>query len=384
VVGANGAILTTSQLVFGADRVRVRLRDGTEYFASSVRMDPRSNVAVVQISPVGRLPALPLGDSDSMQVGDWVMALGRTSQLAPSAETGIVNGVGPGPGVSRAEDFFQTGTMGNLAGHGAPLLNLNGQVVGINASASNWDEELNPRGLAVPSNLVNWASRQLMDTGAVNRGFLGVTSQAMSPLMAKQFHVPVGEGALVSRVLPNSAAADAKIQAGDVITKIDGKPVLDSRHLHSLTERLDPGKTYPVEIIRDGQRINLNAKAGKLPGQTNSSPRPRRGDTGLNQQPKTFADLGLGVKDATPEQIRQAGIGEGVRGVMIDSVQPNSPAAIAGLQKGMIVERIGNQIVPSVQEFNSTEKNIAANNGAVLYVHTRQGPKFVAVGPDEI
>jgi serine protease Do len=371
-------------LVFGADRVKVRLRDGSKYFASSVRMDPRSNVAVVQISPVGRLAALPMGDSDSMQVGDWVMALGRTSQLTPSAEIGIVNAMVPGPGISRGEDFFQTSAIGNLGGNGGPLLNLNGQVVGINSSASRWDEELNPGGLAAPSNLVNWSSRQLIDNGVVNRGFLGVTSQPMTPLMAKHFHVPLGEGALVNRVIADSAAADAKIKAGDIITRIDGKPVIDSRHLQSVTERLDPGKTYPVEIIRDGQRIILNVKAGKMPDQMNLTPRSRRAGAGLNERPKSFADLGLVVKEATPEQIRQARFGDGIHGVMIDSVQPNSAAAIAGLQKGMIVERIGNKNVTSVQEFNTTEKDIAANNGVVVYVQTRQGPKFVAVGPDDI
>ncbi|MDB5392011.1 MAG: protease Do [Planctomycetaceae bacterium] len=386
VVDPAGRILTSSQLVFGADRVRVRLRDGSEFMANSVRMDPRSNVAVLQISPIANLPALPLGNSDTMQVGDWVMALGRDSRLNPTSTTGTINSVVPGPGVSRGEDFFQTSAALNPGTGGGPLLNLNGQVVGINTSASHFDEELDRTGFAVPSNLVGWSSQQLMNNGVVNRGMLGVTTQPMSPSLARQFNAPLGEGALVNRVLPNSPAATAMLQPGDVITKVDGKTVVDSRHLQSVTEHLDPGKSYPVEIIRDGDKINLNVTAGKMPDQLNLTPRPQRVDppNALNQKPSSFADLGLGVKEVTADQIRQAGYHPEVHGVMIDSVQPNSPAAAAGLQKGMVVERIGKTNVASVQEFNAAEKNISVNNGALLYVQTRQGPKFVSVGSDDL
>lgn len=386
VIDPNGMILTSSQLVFGADRVRVRLRDGSEFLANSVRMDPRSNVAVVEISPIANLPALPLGNSDAMQVGDWVMALGRTSRLTPTTATGTINSVVPGPGVSRSEDFFETSAAQTLGGGGGPILNLNGEVVGIQTSShSNWDEELERTGLVVPSNLVKWSSRQLIDNGFVNRGFFGVQTQPLSPALARQFNAPFGQGALVNRVLPNSAAAEAQIRPGDVITKIDGNPVIDSRHLQTVSEHLIPGKSYPVEIIRDGEKMNLNVTSGKVPDQMNLTPRPQRLDRApaLKPKPSSFADLGMGVKDVTADQIRQAGYREDVRGVMVESIQPNSPAAAAGLQKGMIIERIGKQNVTSVQEFNNAGSDVAINNGILLYVHTRQGPKFVAVGPDE-
>jgi serine protease Do len=386
VVDPAGRILTSSQLVFGADRVRVRLNNGSTFLANSVRMDPRTNVAVIEITPVGNLKALPMGDSNAMEIGDWVMALGRTSRLAPSAATGIINSVVPGPGVSRGEDFFQTNAALNVGSGGGPLLNLNGQVVGITTSAAGWDEELDRPGLAVPSNLARWSSRQMIDNGIVVRGMLGVTTQPMNSRMARQFNAPLGEGALVNSVLPNSAAATAGFKPGDVITRIDGVPVQDSRHLQSMTEQLTPGKTYPFEIIRDGNKSNVDVAMTKLPEQLNLTPRPQRIDPPavLRQKPSSFADLGLGVKAVTADELRLAGYRPDVNGIMIDNVQPKSPAAFAGLQKGMVIERIGKQNVASVQDFNSTEKDIAVNNGVLLYVQTRQGPKFVTVGPEEI
>jgi len=385
IIDSNGIILTSSELVFGADHVKVRLRDGSEFMASSVRLDPRSNVAVVEISPVANLPALPLGGSDAMQVGDWVLSLGRNSRTNPIAASGIINAVVPGPGPSRNEDFFQTEAAMTVTGRGGPLLNLNGQVVGINTAVSHWDELFDRTDLAVPSNLAKWSSRQLIDNGIVTRGFLGVNTQPMNAQMAKQFGAPLGQGALVRSVISGSEAAEAKLKPGDVITKIGGDPIIDPRHLQTVTEHLTIGKSYPVEIIRDGERVNLMVTAGKMSDQMSLVPRPQRVDPTLTNHPApaNFADLGLEVKELTPELIQQFGLQAGIQGVMINTVHANTPAAAAGLQSGMVIEKVDKKAVTTLSDFKATEADIAANHGALLYIHTRQGARFVSVGPDE-
>lgn len=385
IIDPAGVIVTSSSLVFGAERVRVRLSDGTAYLASNVRVDPRTNVAVLEIGPVAGLPALPLADSDTMQVGDWVMALGRNSRLLPTASEGIVNAVVPGPGVARNEDFFQTNASLGMGSGGGPLLNLNGQVVGISTTVSSWDEPFDRMGLAVPSNLVNWASRQLIDHGVVTRAYLGVGTQPLTPRLARQFNAPLSEGALVNRILPDSTAGAAGVQPGDVIVTVNGRRIIDSRHLQTVVEHLEIGKTYPLEVIRNGERRTIDVTVGKMPEPLNQ----KVGVQTLNTAPLvtlkagSYADLGLGVKATTPELIQQAGFRAPVHGVLIESVTPGSPAAVAGLQRGMVIEKVGQRDITNVADFNASETDIAVNNGVLLYVHTAQGPKFVTVGPEE-
>lgn len=383
VIAPSGQVLTTSELVFGAERVVVRTHDGSEFVASSVRADPRTNTAVIEISPLAPLPALPLGDSDAMQVGDWVLALGRSSRLTPLAHAGILNGIVPGPGAARGEDFLLTDAALNVGG--GPILNLAGEVVGITSTVSEWNENLDRRGVAAPSNLVRWSSRQLIDHGIVHRGYLGVHTQPLNRELARQFNIPRGEGALISGVHPDSPAADAMLQPGDVITRLDGRPIMDARHLTSVVEHLDAGKTYPLQIIRNGESSDVQITVGKLPDHLQLTPRvPRTDAAGAAQiRAGSYADLGLAVHEATPEAVRQSGYRDPVRGVLIDSVQPGSPAAAAGLQKGMVIERVGRTPVSSAADFSATETGLAAGNGVLLYIHTPRGPRFVVIGGDD-
>lgn len=384
IIDPAGYILTQGQLVDGADRVRVRMSDGSEIFATSVRFDPRSNIAVLEI-PAIALPALPIADSDLMQAGDWVAAVGQSPRLTPTVAQGIINAVVTGPGISRGEDFFQMGIAPNLGSPGSPILNLNGQVVGIQSNGVSGDDPFDPAGLAVPSNLLNWASRQLITDGFVTRGYLGITAQPITARLSRQFNVPLGEGALVNRVVPDSPAAVAKLVPGDIITTIDGRPVLDARHLTSLSERLLPGKTYPIGILRNGVRSTVQIVPAKMPDLLNQTRTLRRLNAApdVTRNPDSFNDLGLSVREVTPAETTLTEATAVPRGVVIDTVAPGSPAAIAGLQEGMIIQKVGADNVNNVNEFKATEASISENHGALLYVQTRKGPKFVTVGPDD-
>ncbi len=259
----SGVILTNAHLVSGADRVVIRTRDGDELVASRVDIDPLTDLAVVRLTPPLNIAALPMADSDTVAAGDWVVALGNsTPDNSPATGTiaaGIVNSIGPGPGMTRREDFLQVNNTVDSTNSGGPLLNLNGEVVGVNTVVNDDDGLLSPSpGYAIPSNLVNWVSRQLIEKGTVSRAFLGLRSQPINKRLAEQFNTPVGEGALVTQVQPNSPAAMANLKPNDIILKVNDQKIVNPHQFQGLMERLLVGKTYPLEVWRDGKRINVD------------------------------------------------------------------------------------------------------------------------------
>ncbi len=226
IIDSSGVILTNSHVVNGADEVLVKLTDGREFVATEVKTDPKSDVAVIKIDADNLTPAA-VGNSDDMQVGDWVLAIGSPFGLETTVTAGIVSAKGRGPNITDREDFIQTDAAINPGNSGGPLVNLNGQVVGINTAISSRGGGNDGVGFAIPVNMAKWVASQLLDNGKVERSYLGVGIQPVTSSLAEEFGVPVGTGVLVNNVFPKTPAAEADLKTGDVIVSVDGKDVAE-------------------------------------------------------------------------------------------------------------------------------------------------------------
>ncbi|MDQ3332347.1 MAG: Do family serine endopeptidase, partial [Planctomycetota bacterium] len=381
IIDSSGVILTNSHVVNGADEVLVKLTDGREFVATEVKTDPKSDVAVVKIEADNLTPAA-VGDSDEMQVGDWVLAIGSPFGLDTTVTAGIISAKHRGPGIMEGgrEDFIQTDAAINPGNSGGPLVNLNGQVIGISTAISSRGGGNDGVGFAVPVNMAKWVASQLLEKGKVERSFLGVGIQPVTSSLADQFGVPVGTGVVVNNVFPKTPAADADLKTGDVIVEVNGKAVSSPQQLQGLVEQLKADKEYTFKVMRDGKEVPVGVKVAAMPteyGQTIVAKPPA-------DEPKkdaaSFEDLGLEVSPLTADVGEQLGFDENVSGVVITQVDEGSPAQTAGLEAGIVIERVGKQAVTNVDEFRSAIE-AAKNDGknVLLLVRTPQGGRFLTL-----
>ncbi|WP_417393633.1 Do family serine endopeptidase, partial [Gimesia sp.] len=341
IINKSGLIMTNSHVVNGADVVKVTLNDGREFTADDIRTDPRSDVAVIHIDAPD-LQAIPLGDSSKMEIGDWVLAIGNPFGIGMSVTNGIISAKSRGPGINDREDYLQTDAAINPGNSGGPLLNLRGEVIGINTAISSRSGGYDGVGFAVPVNMARWVSGQLIDNGKVERAFLGVGIQPISNELSKSFDIKVGQGAIVTQVMEDSPAADADLRTGDIILKLAGKEVSGPRNLQGIVEQLVVGKTYVMEILRDGKHVNKDLTMKAMPNSFSvaKDEKPLEGP-GKEKQKTSVNELKLEVQPLTEELANQLGYSDDVTGVVITSVEPGSAAEEAGLTKGMIIEKIG-------------------------------------------
>lgn len=380
VIDASGIILTNNHVVADADEVKVKLQDGSEYIATEIKTDPRTDVAIVRIKPEGKLKALAIGDSDAMEVGDWVLAVGSPFGLDFSVTQGIISAKGRGPRITEREDFLQTDAAINPGNSGGPLLNLNGEVIGINTAISSRSGGNDGVGFAIPINLASWVSHQLIATGSVSRAYLGVQIQPITSALAKQFNLQAGQGALVSQVMPNSPAAEADLQSGDVIQTLDGKKVSDPRTLQGVVEQLKIGQKYPMKVLRDGKELTLHVTGKEMPKDFSLASASSEIQKPGKPNTDTFEELGLDAQPLTPELAEQLGYQkEAAHGVVISSVKEDGPAARAHLQAGWIIEKVGNQKVGSPAELKEALKKVSLEKGILMYVRSPQSAEYVVV-----
>ncbi len=385
IIDPAGVIITNNHVVADADQVLVRLEDGTEYHATEWKTDPRSDVAIVRIKPVGQLPTVKLGDSDACEIGDWVLAVGSPFGLQSTVTAGIISAKGRSQGILEREDFLQTDAAINPGNSGGPLVNLDGEVVGINTAISSRSGGYDGVGFAIPVNMARWVSRQLMDHGLVKRGYLGVAIQPVSNQLAKQFGIKVGQGAIVGQIVPGSPAAEAKVETGDVILTLNGKAVSNPRNLQGIVEQLETGKGYPLEVLRDGKKITLTVSVAEMPktftvsGNDEHDPAPGKAEVA---KPSQFKELGVEVQEVDPQLTEQLGYKGPVKGVLISDVNADSPADAAGLKSGMVIEKVGTKPVTTVAEFTAAMKDLSVEKGILLLVRTPQGSRFVVVTKD--
>lgn len=377
IIDSSGLVMTNNHVVDGADEVVVTLQDGREFIAKDIRTDPRTDVAVLRIDATN-LPALRLGNSDESQVGDWVMAIGSPFGLDTSVTAGIVSGKGRGMGLTDREDFIQTDAAVNPGNSGGPLINLQGEVIGINTAISSRSGGYDGVSFAVPINMAQWVSKQLVNGGTVHRAYLGTMIQPVTHELAGQFQATAGKGVLVRKVMPGSPAEKAHLEPGDVILSVNGVGVNDPRSLQSAVEQLPIGKTFPLVVLREGKEVNLSIETQEMPekvakGQNEESPAKPKGEA--------FENLGLTVKPLTADEAKKLGQAQG--GIVVAQVDDDSPAAAAGIQPGDVIERVGNAPVSTVENFRDQLKSSWSDaKGVILHLRNSEGKRFVLVKPN--
>ncbi len=367
IVSPDGFIVTNNHVIEGASKIRVRLDD--RYYEAELKgADPATDLALLKIDAGHALPVLPLGDSDQLRVGDWVMAIGNPLLLDHTVTVGVVSAKGRSIGLTRDvsfENFIQTDAAINRGNSGGPLVNVRGQVVGI-ATAMNWGAE--NIGFAVPVNTLKSVLPQLKEKGKVSRGYLGVNIQNLDWDRAQAFGLSSTDGALVTTVVGGSPADAADIEHGDIIVAVDGHEVKQTRDLIDYVSRQSPGSTVAIQILRDGKRLTKHAKLEERQGDSAAEATP--GDEGTHG----IDWLGLDFQDLTP-QIRQSlGVPDRVDGIVAREVSAESPLVDEGVAPGDVITEVNGQKVTSGDQFEKLVKDEKTGAYLRFYV-TRYDPR---------
>jgi serine protease Do len=339
VIDDQGHVLTNNHVVEGADEVKIELSDDREVDAEVIGTDPATDLALLQVK-AGGLHPVELGDSDSLEIGDWVLAIGNPFGLPKTVSSGIVSAKGRvNVGIVDYENFIQTDAAVNPGNSGGPLVDLQGRVVGINTAIASRSGGNNGIAFAIPINMAKRVVDQLLDNGKVTRGHLGIMISELSDELASTFSYKGDDGILVQDVSKDSAADKAGLKNGDIITSMDGERVADVASFRNGIANTPPGETIHLEIWRDGKSMKISAKLDELPGASTTTP------SQAAEPPK----IGIALQDLTPKLQQQLSI-EDEHGVVITAVQPGSPAAEAGIQPGDLLEQVGNTSVKTAKK----------------------------------
>jgi len=342
IVTKDGYILTNNHVVENASTIKVGLNDGREFNGKVIGRDPKTDVAVVKVEAKD-LPAMAFADSDKIEVGDMVLAVGHPFGIGQTVTTGIISAKGRATMGLDYEDFIQTDAAINPGNSGGALVDVEGRLIGMNTAILSRSGGNQGVGFAVPTNLARWVMESLVNTGRVERGFLGVNIQDLTPKLAQQFKMDAAKGALVSGVSPDSPADKAGVKSGDVITDFNGKPVTDSRHLKLQVGSTTPGAAVPMNVLRDGKTVTLTVTVKELPGDklADATPAAGKADDALH---------GVGVADldqATREQLK---VPSQIKGAVVSSVEEDSVAYEAGLRQGDVILEINRQPVKNAEQ----------------------------------
>jgi len=369
IVTADGYILTNNHVVEGAEEVKVSLQDGRELDAKVVGTDPKSDVAVIKVEG-GDLPALSIGDSNQLEVGDVVLAVGNPFGIGQTVTMGIVSATSRATMGLDYEDFIQTDAAINPGNSGGALVDASGRLVGINTAILSRSGGNQGIGFAIPVDLARDVMESLVKDGRVTRGYLGVMIQDVNPALAKKFGLDEPKGALVGDVNPDGPAAKAGMESGDVVTSIEGKEIRDSRHLKLAVAKIHPGDTASVKVLREGKLKTLKVKVGELPGEKTVAKAATAEEEGtLN---------GVGVSDLDAKTRRQYNVPSSLDGAVVSQVAPDSAAAEAGLQPGDVILEINRTAVKDAGDaVRLTEK--ADERTTLLKVWSRGGSRYVVV-----
>ena len=377
IIDPSGIVLTNRHVVQGGGEVTVTLGDGREFTATKVLSDERTDIAVLWIEDSGSLDAATLGDSDLMEIGDWVLAAGNPLGLFESVTAGIISAKGRGLGINRREDFLQTDAAINPGNSGGPLVNLDGEVIGINTAIASRTGGYQGYGFAIPINLVKWVADQLIEKGMVERAYLGTAVDDVTQEVATQFDIDVGSGALILSVFTNSPAEDAGMEPGDVVQQFGDADIRKARDLTSAVERVEVGGTVPVRILRNGEPMTLDVTVLAMPQDYGLASRNgRMPRSSPEQQP---GNLGMEVAPLTDDVASHLGLRD-AQGVVITSVAPGSLAARANLAPGMVVSQVNRQPISSVEEFSAAmNEESPARDSVLLLVRTEEGSRLIVI-----
>jgi serine protease Do len=366
IIDKEGYILTNNHVVEKASSIKVRLSDGKEYDAKVVGKDAKTDLALIKINAKNSLPAAVMGDSDKLEVGDWVMAVGNPYGLDHTVTAGIVSAKGRVIGQGPYDDFIQTDASINPGNSGGPLFDLQGQVVGINTAIISGGQGI---GFAIPINLAKGILPQLKNRGKVVRGWLGVAVQKVTPDLAKTFGLKEVGGALVSDVTEGSPAAKADIRRGDIIVSFAGKPVKEMDQLPRMVAAVTVGTRAKVGLVREGKPMEVEVTVGEAAGE--------RMTGSENPSPEVEKTLGLVVQNITPEIAHHLNLKDG-RGVIVTDVQRGSPAEDADVRAGDIIREMNRKPIANVDDFKEILKKVRPREGVIVLVK-RERATFYAV-----
>lgn len=373
IVSPDGYIITNNHVVEKADEIKVTLFDKRVFKGRVVGADPKTDVAIVRID-ADNLPILPWGDSDKLQVGEFVLAIGSPYGLNNTVTMGIISAVGrANVGIADYEDFIQTDAAINPGNSGGPLVNITGEMIGINTAIFSRTGGYQGIGFAVPSNMVRLVMDQLIQKGKVTRGWIGVTIQELTPELAQQFGLQKSYGALVSDVSKDSPAARAGIARGDVIVGFNGKEIKDVNSLRNLVSQSKAGSTIVLKILRNGTELTVRVTIDELPREVAEAVPDAQP---ANATARVFT--GLVVVDLTKEINRQLGFDKDEKGVVVVRVEPGSPADEAEIKKGDIIKEINKKEIGDREDYNRILSSVKGNESLLLFIN-RGGKKFYVI-----
>ena len=368
IISADGYILTNNHVVGESDKVTVTLNDGREFEAKIIGTDPDSDVAVIKID-AKNLPYLETADSDKLKVGEWVLAIGNPFGLSHTVTAGIVSAKGrSGVGITTYEDFIQTDAAINPGNSGGPLLNLDGKVVGINSAILSRSGGNMGIGFAIPINMAKNVYEQLVESGTVTRGYLGVSIQDLTPELAKSFGLKDTKGVLISNVSAGSAAEKGGIKQGDIIIELDGMPVEKANDLMNRVAMLKPGTKAEIVVMREGKRKTLTVEVGT---------RPKSEEVGAARS-DILEQLGISVQNLTPDLANRFGYKD-EEGVIVTDVEPGSLADFGGITPGTLIVEVNRKAVRNTKDL---EKALEASfkEGRVLFLlKYRQSTRYLTL-----
>jgi len=376
IVDPSGIVVTNNHVIDGADEINVILHDNTSIRAELLGTDPRTDIAVLRIKTDKPLHAVQFGDSDSIEVGDWVLAIGNPFGLGGTVTAGIVSARGRDIRQGLYDDFIQTDAAINRGNSGGPLFNMDGQVVGINTAIYSPSGGSIGIGFSIPANLAKNIVAQLQESGRVRRGWLGVNIQQVTDDIAEGLGLQGGgRGALVARAQEDGPAAKAGIRTGDVILRFNGQEVKEMRHLPRIVAETPVGRQVPVVVWRDGKEQTVNVTVGELPSEQQQA----AATPGPQQRPAELAGLGLRVTGITPEVRERFGLKPEQRGVVIIEVAPGSAAAERELRPGDVITEVQQERVDTPQELQARIEQLRKQNRptALLLIESQNGQRFV-------
>ena len=356
IINSDGHILTNDHVVNGADEIEIKMSDGRSFPAKIIGSDSKLDLALLKIEVKTDLPVANLGDSESLQVGEWVMAIGNPFGLEQTVTAGIVSAMGRVIGAGPYDDFIQTDASINPGNSGGPLFNARGEVVGINTAIVARGQGI---GFAIPVNMAKEIIGQLKETGHVTRGWLGVSVQDISEELAESFGLDSKNGALVAEIVADSPAEKAGIKRGDIIISFNGKPVDELRDLPRLVAATPINKKVKVVVFRDGKKKTITVTIGKM-GEDNDTR-----ETGSDE-----SSLGLTLRDITHELAERYAL-ETTEGVLIVGISSEGPAAEANLRSGDVIVEINSREIKSVKEFKSATDKV--KSGKVMRLLIQRG-----------
>lgn len=366
IVSPDGYIMTNAHVVKGCEKITAVLNDGRELDAVLVGSDPHTDVAVVKIEGKN-LPYLALGDADTMEIGEWVIAIGSPFQLEASLTVGVISAKGrQNLRINDLEDFIQTDAAINPGNSGGPLLNLDSEVIGINTAIVSRSGGYMGIGFAIPSNMAKNIMTQIIDKGSVTRGFLGVSLQPVDKDIADAFGLDKPEGALVSEVVKDSPADKAGLKQGDVILEYNNTPIKSLGSFRNEISLMPPGSKINLKVSRKGKIMSIPVTLG-----TASDDKLSNG--GMVQA------LGLEVETLTAEKARDLGYNKGEEGVVITRIKPGSISARSGLRPGFLIQGINHKKITNVNEFNEALNDLGNKNRVLLLVRQGNVTRFYSI-----